>query len=175
MVLMERMEFPTMDLVEADQLARSLMRRHVLDRRGWTLEWGNAKRNLGVAIESRRDTATNTVQDVRVIRLSRPLMRLNSEAEVRDTILHEIAHALVGAAHGHDAVWQAKCREIGADPERLAGPGIRTPPKRWAVHCGLCDALLFERHRRPQRRFLARVGCRGCGERSFGEAVLRVR
>ena len=25
-----------------------------------------------------------------------------------DTILHEMAHALVGQVHGHDAVWQAQ-------------------------------------------------------------------
>ena len=32
---------------------------------------------------------------------------------IRDTILHEIAHALVGPCHGHDAVWRQKAREIG--------------------------------------------------------------
>jgi len=37
---------------------------------------------------------------------------------VEDTILHEIAHALVGQGHGHDGVWKAKCKEIGARPER---------------------------------------------------------
>lgn len=37
---------------------------------------------------------------------------------IRDTILHEIAHALVGPGHGHDGVWKAKCKEIGARPER---------------------------------------------------------
>ena len=164
-----------MDLLEAERLAWSLMREHGLLERGWTLEWGHAKRTLGVAIESRRDPRSGTVEPVRVIRLSRPLMRLNSTEEVRDTILHEIAHALVGAAHGHNATWRQKCREIGASPQRLAGPQIRTPDRRWAVRCGLCDRLLFERHRRPQRSFLRRVGCRACGEASFGSAVLAVR
>jgi len=37
-----------------------------------------------------------------------------SDELVRDTLLHEIAHALVGTAHGHDEVWKAKCLEIGA-------------------------------------------------------------
>jgi len=38
---------------------------------------------------------------------------LMSEREVKGIWLHEIAHALVGPGHDHDAVWQAKCREIG--------------------------------------------------------------
>lgn len=37
---------------------------------------------------------------------------------IRDTILHEIAHALVGPNHCHDLVWKAKCLEIGATPRR---------------------------------------------------------
>ena len=36
------------------------------------------------------------------------------ELEFAYTILHEIAHALVGAdLHGHDSVWQAKALELG--------------------------------------------------------------
>lgn len=38
---------------------------------------------------------------------------LMSEREVVGIWLHEIAHALVGPGHDHDAVWQAKCREFG--------------------------------------------------------------
>ena len=49
-------------------------------------------------------------------------MRLYDEAEVRETILHEIAHARVGASHGHDAVWQAEARRIGSTGRRLVDP-----------------------------------------------------
>ena len=38
--------------------------------------------------------------------------KLSTPAEVRDTILHEIAHALVGPL-GHDNAWAAKATEIG--------------------------------------------------------------
>ena len=36
-------------------------------------------------------------------------------AEVINTIRHEVAHALVGPNHGHDTIWQAKAREVGCD------------------------------------------------------------
>ena len=40
------------------------------------------------------------------------------DAEIEDTLLHEIAHALVGRRHHHDAVWRAKAREIGCTGQR---------------------------------------------------------
>ena len=164
-----------MDLHRADVMARALMDQHGLTRAGWRLEWGNAKRNLGQAIESRTDRRTGQCTPIRVIRLSRVLMGMNSEEEVRDTILHEIAHALVGARHGHDAVWKAKCVEIGASPVRCAGPNVAVPEAPWAVDCGVCGTRLFTRHRRPRKDFVTRVGCRSCGPPSFGKAILKPR
>ena len=35
--------------------------------------------------------------------------------EVQNTILHEIAHALVGPSHGHDTIWRDKAKEIGCE------------------------------------------------------------
>ena len=35
-----------------------------------------------------------------------------------ESLLHEIAHALVGRKHNHDAEWKAKAREIGCTGER---------------------------------------------------------
>ena len=38
---------------------------------------------------------------------------LMSEKEVRGIWLHEIAHALIGPDHGHDADWERRCTAIG--------------------------------------------------------------
>lgn len=54
----------------------------------------------------------------RTIYLSRILTKIVDELHVLDTILHEIAHALVGCAHGHDEVWQTKAKEIGCNGNR---------------------------------------------------------
>ena len=86
-------------------MARRLMADHELH--GWTVVADRAKTRAGVCRFGKRQ-----------IGLSRPLTELHSEEEVRDTILHEIAHALVGPEHGHDRVWRAKAREIGSSGER---------------------------------------------------------
>lgn len=41
-----------------------------------------------------------------------------SDETVRNLILHEIAHALVGPGHGHREHWQNKARELGVTWER---------------------------------------------------------
>src|SRR5947209_15800968 len=89
----------------ARELAHELIARHGLF--GWGFAFNHRKRAMGLC----RFAA-------RTIEVSVYLVERNDLDEVRDTLLHEIAHALVGPGHGHDAVWQAKCREIGARPQR---------------------------------------------------------
>lgn len=40
---------------------------------------------------------------------------IHPTAEVINTILHEIAHAIVGPGHAHNSTWETKAREIGCD------------------------------------------------------------
>jgi len=84
--------------------------------------------------------------------------RDNPVEEIRDTILHEIAHALVGPGHGHDKVWKKKCIEIGARPVRCGHGDM--PEGRWQARCIGCGKSVH-RHRKPKR---ARGWCcRACG------------
>ena len=77
-----------MNLFEASILARSLMSEHGLA--DWGFAFDHARRRFGACNYTRRR-----------ITLSRPLTLLNGIDEVRDTILHEIAHALCpGDKHG---------------------------------------------------------------------------
>ena len=41
----------------------------------------------------------------------------DNEEDIKDTVLHEIAHAIVGSQHHHDYVWKACCNKIGYKPE----------------------------------------------------------
>lgn len=100
-----------MKLQEAKELALKLMSEHLND--SWRFEFMNSKKAIGQCRQMRYVNAG-------WIRLSRVLVPVLSEAEVKDTILHEIAHALVGAHHGHDWVWQRKALEIGCNGQRTA-------------------------------------------------------
>jgi predicted SprT family Zn-dependent metalloprotease len=94
------------------------------------------------------------------IELSAHFDERTSDEEVVDTLLHEIAHALVGPRHGHDAVWRAKCLEVGARPVRCYGGGVDMPPGKWRATCPSCSTE-YNRHRRPRR--LGGWFCRACG------------
>lgn len=67
------------------------------------------------------------------ISLARLFIRKASEQEILDTILHEIAHALAGRAHHHDALWRKIAREIGCSAERCHN--LKFSPPRWIVQC----------------------------------------
>ena len=125
-----------MELFAAAALARELMNQHGLAE--WGLVFDNAKTRAGVCRPVSRQ-----------IGLSRPLTELHPDDEVRDTILHEIAHALVGAEHNHDAVWKAKAREIGCSARRCVDADQGEIPGDWA---GVCPSgHVLHRHRRPSR------------------------
>lgn len=84
-------------------MARSLMDEHGLGE--WTFAFLEAERRLGDC----------NFED-RVIRIGRTHALDASDAEVRDTVLHEIAHALAGPEARHGALWKATARRIGATP-----------------------------------------------------------
>jgi predicted SprT family Zn-dependent metalloprotease len=128
----------------AYELAVSLVEDHGLS--GWTVDFDMAKRRAGVCRYEKR-----------IIGLSAPLTRLHDEAEVRDTILHEIAHALAGPAAGHGPEWQAKARSIGCSATRCLPADAPRVPGAWL---GVCSAgHVVERHKRPVRV----MACGRCG------------
>lgn len=143
-----------MELEDAAGLALELMHEHLAGQ-GWSLKFDNAKRRGGGCIHRRR-----------IITLSRQLTLLNDEPIVRNTILHEIAHAIVGAGHGHDATWRATARSIGCDGKRcMVDEAASVPPK----YVGKCAAgHEYPRHRRARgARF-----CTLCSPKGYDPAAL---
>jgi predicted SprT family Zn-dependent metalloprotease len=129
-----------------EHLARQLFAEHGLV--DWSFEFNRRKLHMGLCLFGPRQIA-----------LSIYFVELNNDDSIRDTLLHEIAHALVGPGHGHDAVWKAKCLEVGARPERLCSEAIM-PLGSWHAICPGCGRL-HHRHRRPKHM----VGwhCSYCG------------
>ena len=118
------------------------MRAHGLG--GWSVRLDHARRRAGQCDYRRR-----------IISLSRHYVRNAEPAHIRDTILHEIAHALVGPRHGHDAVWRRKAREIGCTAARCHTLTFAEAP--WIARCPK-GCVETPRHRR--RYGLVCVRCR---------------
>ena len=121
--------------------------------RGWRFEFDRASTRFGLCNFG-----------TRVISLSMPLVALNDEAECRETVLHEIAHALAGPKAGHGPKWAEACRLVGIEPKPcfVADDVEMPPPKYWAV-CSSCGSRV-PFYRRPSRR----GACMDCCRRHAG-------
>ncbi len=129
------------DLAVVRQLAASLLARHGLG--DWCFEFDHATRRAGCCDYRRRR-----------ITLALQFARQGDEEQLRETLLHEIAHAMVGPKHHHDAHWRAKALQIGASGERCHQ--LRFHPPRYLVACANgCWIATAERRRR-------RIVCRRC-------------
>ena len=124
------------------EMAASLMAAHGLD--GWNVKLDHARRRAGQCDYRKRE-----------ISLSRHYVRHAEESHIRDTILHEIAHALVGPHHGHDAVWRRKAREIGCTATRCHTLNFATEP--WIMRC---PNGCFETGRHRRKAGLVCASCR---------------
>lgn len=95
-------------LADIGELAQWALDEYGLTATGWTFRWDRAVRRAG-SCRYRDKTIT----------LSKPIFRIESNRdEVLNTILHEVAHALVGHAAGHGPTWRAMAGQVGARPNR---------------------------------------------------------
>ena len=125
-----------MELADVRRLGVALIAEHGLA--GWRLELDRARRRAGICRYDRK-----------VIGLSAPLMRLYDEAEVRETILHEIAHALAGPRAGHGPRWRAIAHRIGSTGERCVSEEAPRLAGAWVGTCAYGHSV--DLHRSPQR------------------------
>jgi predicted SprT family Zn-dependent metalloprotease len=133
-----------MNLKDAESLALSLMDEHKLTT--WVFRFDNAKKRFGCCNQSQR-----------IISLSSRLVELNDLEKVKDTILHEIAHALVGPNHGHDRVWELRALQIGCDGKRCYGQEVERVKPKYKGECRNCHRFIF-RHKRTN------ISCGKCSK-----------
>jgi len=132
-----------MNITEAHSLAINLMKQHGLT--DWKFKFDRAYVRFG-----------SCSSYLKKITLSKPLTELNDESKVKETILHEIAHALVGSRHQHNHIWRNKAAQIGAKPERCYSLTVTQPKGRWLGKCPNCSREVYK-YRKPRVR-------RSCGK-----------
>jgi predicted SprT family Zn-dependent metalloprotease len=137
-----------MDRAKLVSIAGELFKEHGLDARGWRLEFRRFGHLLGRCCSRRR-----------IIAISDFYADENTEANVLDTLLHEIAHALVGPSHGHGPIWKAMAKELGCLPNSKTGIVIR--PGRYQATCPTCGSV-FHKYRKP--RHSLGYYCPSCGK-----------
>lgn len=120
-----------MNLRDAKILARGIMAAHGLIAQGWRFGFDRSIRRFGCC----------NYKD-RLITLSRTLCKLNDVDRVKNTVLHEIAHAIVGKEAGHGLEWKVKAMSIGCDGQRLyRSNAVVLPSKKWKAVCATCGKM----------------------------------
>jgi hypothetical protein len=125
-------------LSQVRTLAMDLMRQHKLTDDYWRFGFNDNRSRLGVCKYADRKIELSTYHAIS-----------GNWKEIKNTILHEIAHALVGAGHGHGPVWRNKALQIGCNGERC---GHMDAPSKYIVECPSCKHQV-KRNRLSKRRF----------------------
>lgn len=140
------------DLLAVRREAEVLIATH-LDP-SWTFAFDNAKRRAGACDYARQR-----------ITLSRYLTARYDDETNRQTLLHEVAHALAGARAGHGAVWTRTARGLGYTGGVTHHGETATELAPWV---GVCPAgHVAYRHRKTTRA----TSCAKCS-RHFDERFL---
>ncbi len=128
-----------MTLEKTEKLALKLIKEHNLT--DWSFRFDNAVVRFGLCSYRKKQ-----------ISLSKELVLINNRKKVKNTILHEIAHALVGSGNGHNWFWRAKALEIGCDGERCYSlESVKPVVGKLSAKCDVCGRV-FYRHRKPETR-----------------------
>lgn len=139
---------------DVPHIASYLLGKHGLTQDGWSFRWDNARRRAGCCWHSRK-----------VISLSRHYVGLNIVDrfdDIVDTILHEIAHALVGPGIGHGQQWKEACIKIGAAPIRICSAEVVLPTGKYKAQC-LCCGKEYRRHKPHRSKNGSYLYCTKCG------------
>lgn len=113
-----------MKIIDTFKLATELMDQHGLIEKGWSFDFDRAKRRFGYCSYKEKK-----------ISLSADLVELNDESHIKNTILHEIAHAIAGPKAHHSRKWKYVAYQIGANPVRCYSSEVVQPKHKWVGTC----------------------------------------
>lgn len=128
-----------MTFTEVRDLAYEYMMLHRVPD-DWRFGFNDHKRTLGMCYYKKKR-----------IEVSQELVRSGNVEQIRETILHEIAHALVGPHKAHGQEWRAMAIKVGAKPVACAD-GAVPPTGRGAKYKADCPCgIPHYRYRKPKR------------------------
>jgi predicted SprT family Zn-dependent metalloprotease len=140
-------------------MAQSLMLEHIEDRQ-WSFGFDNGRRRAGLCSYTDKK-----------ITVSKYLSLVHSIDDVRQTVLHEIAHAICGPKEGHSKKWLATAKSIGYRNETYTGEEIA---KEFAPYTGLCpNGHRHYRYQRPKRLYSCHICHQGFDKRYMIDWVIR--
>ena len=145
-----------MNLKDVTTLVEDVFKKHNLT--DWKFTFSTSKRAFG-----------DCNSYFKKIRLSKVLCELNEEKHVIDSLMHEIAHALVGVKQRHNVIWKLKCREIGANPERCySSKDVIMPPAKHIYRCPGCGKdFNYNRLLKEHNRTACAICCKGKWKKQF--------
>ena len=133
---MDKMSAKQSSLFSLETLVHLKFSEHGLS--DWNFKIDKAKRRLG-----------SCQYHSKTITLSVHLLKLPQE-EIIQTLLHEIAHALVGPRAGHGPRWKKQALAIGCNAQRTSKLSIVEAPLR-TIACDNCDyRYAIQRFRLPR-------------------------
>jgi predicted SprT family Zn-dependent metalloprotease len=103
-----------------------------------------ARFKISERMTSSGGTATVGGKNTGLVKLSGPIARNegNTEADLRNTIRHELAHIAVGAGQGHGPVWKRQSLAYGCTGSRTHSMACAPTKRRarfdWTVSCACC-------------------------------------
>ncbi len=139
-----------MNLNDAEILANTILKEEVLN--DWSFRFDRAKKRFGMCN-----------YQTKKISLSKYLVELNSRDKVRDTIIHEIAHAIAGYKAGHGKDWEKCVIRMGGVPERCYSPHtVNTPKLKYTIFCKTCGTKTQKNRQFKTSLFKSAPACKPC-------------
>lgn len=151
------------NLREIERNCKALMTVHGVGSLGFAFD--GTKTRIGAC----HFTHVNGVQLPVKITISRHFASILQMDEIRDTMLHEIAHALT-PGDGHGRRWQAKCRELGMTHVAAKKRTSAAPETPWKGYCATCGTCQGKQHRAPLRVYLCAAPA--CKRLRYTERIL---
>jgi|14BtaG_2_1085337.scaffolds.fasta_scaffold28261_2 predicted SprT family Zn-dependent metalloprotease len=151
-------------LIEIQKFAQEKLEEWCLAGIGWKFVWDNkATCRYGQCRYYKKE-----------IGITKKLASINTIEESQDVVLHEIAHALTGSGHGHDAVWKRMCIKVGARPERCYsseenGGTVKTIKGKWKLINKDTGEVYRHYHRKPRRQRWDCIWLTGRKKETYGK------